>query len=136
MAFSSKGSLLAVLFGALLPLAAHAEDNTSTAGPKSTFDENAWTLSAGYATLPNNQMVQVQGVQMGLNRRLGDKLSVSIHYEHWFDLGSNDLKGLTQKLVELANNRSNQSNFEQPVEKPVQNLHALLQKPLYYGAGI
>ena len=33
------------------------------------------------------------------------------------DLGSQDLKGLTQKLVEIANNRSNAGSFEQPVEK-------------------
>lgn len=70
---------------------------------------------AGY--VPNNPMVQrFSGGFLGAYH-LNEKFAAEGAIMYFPDLGANDLKGLTTKLVEIANSRSSGGTFEQPVEK-------------------
>jgi outer membrane beta-barrel protein len=67
--------------------------------------------------VPNNPMVQrVSGGFFGAYH-ISEKFAAEGAVMYFPDLSSNDLKGLTKKLVEIASDRSGQSNFEQPLEK-------------------
>lgn len=79
--------------------------------------EGRFELSGVGGYVPNNPMVQrVSGGFLGAYH-LNEKFAAEGAILYFPDLGGNDLKGLTKKLVEIANNRSTTSNFEQPVEK-------------------
>lgn len=79
--------------------------------------EGRFEITAAGGYVPNNPMVtRLSGSLFGAYH-INEKFAGEFAFMYFPDLGSNDLKGLTQKLVEIANNRSNQSNFEQPVEK-------------------
>ena len=79
--------------------------------------EGRYEITAAGGYVPNNPMVtRLAGSLFGAYH-INEKFAGEFAFMYFPDLGSNDLKGLTQKLVEIANNRSNQSNFEQPVEK-------------------
>jgi outer membrane beta-barrel protein len=99
-------------------LEARNQDNTQDVVQNRFFlKEGRFELSGTAGYVPNNPMVQrFSGGFLGayhLNERFAAEGAVM----YFPDLGSNDLKGLTQKLVEIANSRSSGSNFEQPVEK-------------------
>ena len=79
--------------------------------------EGRFEITAASGYVPNNPMVtRFSGSLFGAYH-MNEKFAGEFAFMYFPDLGSNDLKGLTQKLVEIATNRSNQSNFEQPVEK-------------------
>ena len=73
------------------------------------------TGAGGY--VPNNPMVTRFAGSLFGAYHINEKFAGEFAFMYFPDLGSNDLKGLTQKLVEIANNRSNAGSFEQPVEK-------------------
>ncbi len=71
--------------------------------------------AGGY--VPNNPMVQrISGGFFGAYH-LSEKFAAEGAVMYFPDLSSNDLKSLTKELVNIASDRSGQSNFEQPVQK-------------------
>ena len=102
---------------------------------RDTFKKSKMSVSVGGGYVPNNPMVtRFAGVLVG-TYTVG-KFEIYSNGTYYPDLGSNDLKGLTQKLVEIASNRSNQSNFEQPIEKSMINLNLGVGIPVLYLGGI
>jgi len=73
------------------------------------------TGAGGY--VPNNPMVTRTSGSIFGAYHVDENFAGEAAFMYFPDLGTNDLKGLTQKLVEIAHNRSNQSDFQQPVEK-------------------
>ena len=79
--------------------------------------EGRFELSGVGGYVPNNPMVKrYSGGFLGAYH-LNEKFAAEGAIMYFPDLGINDLKGLTQKLVEIANSRSSGSTFKQPVEK-------------------
>ena len=79
--------------------------------------EGRFEISGVGGYVPNNPMVQrFAGGFLGAYH-LNEKFAAEGAVMYFPDLGGSDLKGLTQKLVEIANSRSSSSNFQQPVEK-------------------
>ena len=99
------------------------------------YNQSNSAVSLGYSYVANNPMVTRTGAIVEGRYNLG-KVQVYGSFRYFSDLGSNDLKGLTKKLIEIANNRSNQSNFEQSVEKMMLGVSAGVEVPLLYLGGI
>jgi outer membrane beta-barrel protein len=71
--------------------------------------------TGGY--VPNNPMVsRISGGFMGAYH-LSEKFAAEGSIMYFPDRSNNDLKSLTKELVNIASDRSGQSNFEQPVQK-------------------
>ena len=79
--------------------------------------DGRFELAAVGGYVPNNPMVQRAGGGMFVGYHLSEKFAAEGAVMYFPDRSGNDLKGLTQKLVEIASDRSGQSEFEQPVEK-------------------
>ena len=79
--------------------------------------EGRYEITAAGGYVPNNPMVTRTAGSLFGAYHINEKFAAEFAFMYFPDLGSSDLKGLTKKLVEIANNRSAQSNFEQPVEK-------------------
>jgi outer membrane beta-barrel protein len=79
--------------------------------------EGRFELSGVGGYVPNNPMVQRFSGGFLTAYHLNEKFAAEGAVMYFPDLGGNDLKGLTQKLVEIANSRSSGGTFEQPVEK-------------------
>ena len=112
--------------------------NTNLRNPddvRSYYNQSKSAVSLGYGYVANNPMVTRLAYVAESRYNLG-KVQVYGSFRYYPDLGSNDLKGLTVKLVEIGNNRSSQSNFEQPVEKVLLGVSAGIEVPLLYLGGI
>jgi len=96
--------------------------------------EGRFELSGIAGYVPNNPMVQrFSGGFLGAYH-LNERFAAEVATMYFPDLGPSDLKGLTKKLVEIANSRSSAgSTFEQPLEKMMLGFTAAARWSPIYG---